>query len=90
MAKLIQLCKVLKKKTYGERLSNFLHIYTIRYQDQNIFAMKPTLNKDIFIYVFWASRCLNSQESSEMPGFDPWVRKISWSTKRQQVPVFLP
>ena len=23
-------------------------------------------------------------------GFDPWVRKIPWSMKRQPIPVFLP
>ena len=24
------------------------------------------------------------------PGFDPWVRKISWRSKCQSIPVFLP
>ena len=30
------------------------------------------------------------QETQEMRGFDPWVRKIPWSRKWQRTPVLLP
>ena len=44
----------------------------------------------------WASQVANGREPASQcrrrrrPGFNPWVRKIPWSRKRQPTPVFLP
>ena len=44
----------------------------------------------------WLPRCHNGKESTcqfrrcKTCRFHPWVRKISWSRKRQPIPVFLP
>ena len=46
----------------------------------------------IYIYIYRPPWWLSGKESAcqcRIPGFDPWVRKISWRRARQPTPVFL-
>ena len=49
----------------------------------------------IYMYSQWASRCHRGKESAcqhrrhKRLGFNPWIRKISWSRKWKPTPVFL-
>ena len=50
----------------------------------------------IYMYSQWASRCHRGKESAcqhrrhKRLGFNPWIRKISWSRKWKPTPVFSP
>ena len=53
--------------------------------------------KYIYLYIYTVCRHRHSHKESayrcrrcKRCGFDPWVRKISWSRKWQPTPVFLP
>ena len=61
-----------------------MYIYTHMYLSIHTYMVQS-------IYVQLILSCVSDgKESSKKPGFNAWVRKITWRRKWQPTPVFLP